>query len=257
MKRLFFILPCLLLFTSFPDAFAQKKVIQPKKGEIIFVSENIKQNKELFEQTMKKNQNQLITQVLASIEKEGEIDSAILKRGKGLDSIQLFGLGITENPATYHHAYEDSLIRSYQSNKGNIIGDYTLIDLKKSTFVMQAKIDRSIIYTQPEPYAYVKNKDVTITEYRNERKNILGYDCFKVIYKYKINGEDGDLPPIIANEFQTTEFWVTEKIQSLFHPVCREKEILVKYFPLQIIETSSLFKGMITAKTLKSITLSN
>ncbi len=257
MKRLFFALPYLILLLSFSNAFAQQKIIRPKRGELVFVSVNIKENKELLEQTMKENQRQLVTQVLAAKEKGGEIDSATLKRAKGLDSIQLFGLGITEDPTTYHHIYEDSLIRSYQSNNGDIIGDYTLIDQKKSTFVMQAKIDRSMIYIQPEPYVYVKNKDIAITEFRNQRKNIQGYDCFKVIYKYKIDGEDGDLPPALANEFQTTEFWVTEKIQSLFHPVCREKEILVKYFPLQIIESSPFFKGMITAKTLKSITISN
>ncbi|KQB99568.1 hypothetical protein [Pedobacter sp. Hv1] len=265
MKRLFCILPCLLLFTSFPNAFAQKKVIRPKKGEIVFVSENIISNKELFEQSMKEKQTKLITLILATMGKEGEIDSLAQKQAKNLDSVPFMLLTGNDEPMMFQHVYEDSLIRSYQSSdNGVMIGDYTLIDLKKSTFVLQAKVDRSIIYTKPQVYYYAKNKEVTITEFRNERKNIHGYDCFKVIYKYKDgSGEENEeeydeISTILSlDEFSIAEFWVTDQIQSLFHPICKEKEILAKYFPLEINQKISLFNGMTISTKLKSITLSN
>ncbi len=257
MKKLFLTFSYLMLLLAFSNVFAQQQIIRPAKGEIVFVTTNIKSNKELFEKNNKEKQSELVSDILLSMEKEQKIDSAVLKRAKELDSLQLFGLGITEEPATFHHVYQDTLIRSFQSKNGNIIGDYTLINPKNSTFVLQSKLTPLKIYTQPETYTYVKNAAATITEFRNERKKLLGYDCFKVIYNYKFDNEDGGLPPLLANELQTTEFWVTEKIQSLFHPVCREKEILVKYYPLEIIATTSMFKGMITFTTLKSISLSN
>lgn len=61
-----------------------------------------------------------------------------------------------------------------------------------------------------------------ITEYRNVKKNMSGYNCFKVILKNKTN------PNYLI------ELFVTENIKLNYHPIVNCPNILDKYYPLYI-----------------------
>ncbi|AXT18471.1 hypothetical protein D7030_07540 [Flavobacteriaceae bacterium AU392] len=61
-----------------------------------------------------------------------------------------------------------------------------------------------------------------ITEFRNIKKNISGYNCFKVILESE------------TNPYDLLELYVTEDINLNYNPVINCKEILTKYYPLYL-----------------------
>ena len=135
---------------------------------------------------------------------------------------------------------------------------YSYIDQDSSTYMMIQVLSGDTIGTESFNFEYQKNKDVSIKELKSDQKIINGFKCFKVIYQYKENFDDNELSEILtSNEYSSTEFWVTEEIKSLFHPVYRVKEILEKYYPLEITEKSALAKGFKVIYRLKKNDLSN
>jgi hypothetical protein len=54
---------------------------------------------------------------------------------------------------------------------------------------------------------------------------------------------------------QIRELWVTTQINCKYHPIINEKEVLLKYYPLEIIESSEMMEGYITSYTLESLTV--
>jgi hypothetical protein len=260
MFKLIFSFFCLILLIE--PSLAQKLVIHPKKGEIHFSSKTNIKDQQAFENAINEKRDKLVEALLSTfngVYDSAIVDSIFLKKVKSEMKDQPFKI----EDFDYHQIYLDTLIKSYITNADTLVGDYTLINFKKSTFINQAKIDNQVI-NAPENFAYSNNKDVSIQEFRKERKLINGYDCFKVVYKYKIDFSDVEevdgmdiLGILSVDQPNITEFWVTEKIQSLFHPICREKEILAKYYPLEITQETAFFKGMTMSYTLKSISLSN
>jgi len=69
--------------------------------------------------------------------------------------------------------------------------------------------------------------DYEIIEYRDETKLILGYECFKVVLKKKFQEN-------LHLTIYDVEMYVTEAIKLNYSPVTRYKEILKKYYPLEI-----------------------
>lgn len=260
MFKLIFSFFCLILIVE--PSLAQKPVLHPRKGEIHFTSKTIIKDQKAFDEAINEKRDRLVESLLLSfseINDSAMMDLSFLNKVKSEMKEQPFKI---EN-FDYHQIYLDTLIRSYITNADTLVGDYTLINPKKATFIIQAKSDDQVI-NETEDFAYSKNKEVTIEEFRKERKVINGYDCFKVIYKYKIDFSDAEevdgvdiLGILGVDQSNTSEFWVTEKIQSLFHPICREKEILEKYYPLEIMQETAFFKGMTMSYMLKSISLTN
>ncbi|MDO5981361.1 hypothetical protein [Flavivirga spongiicola] len=64
----------------------------------------------------------------------------------------------------------------------------------------------------------------TITEYRKIRKNMCGYDCFKITLEDKFNSD------------YLIELYVTEDIRLNYHPIVNCEKIFSKYFPLYVKE---------------------
>lgn len=83
-----------------------------------------------------------------------------------------------------------------------------------------------------------------ITEYRNDRKIIHGYDCFKVVLKnYNPNWVDFVM-------------YVTEEIKLNYHPTIHFEEIISKYYPLEVMTGyEDKRAGHYTELTLTSIQL--
>ncbi|RZK57023.1 MAG: hypothetical protein EOO91_10940 [Pedobacter sp.] len=261
MLRSIFSFFCLILIIN--ASLAQKLVIHPKKGEIHFSSKTIIKDQQAFETAINQKRDKLVEALFSTFNgmyDSAIVDSAFLIKVKSEMKDEPFKV----EDFDYHQVYLDTLIKSYITNADTLIGDSTIINVSQSTFVTQSKKDVSKTFTSPEDFAFSKNKDVSIQEFRNERRVINGYNCFKVIYKFKVDFSDVEeidgvdiLGILGVDQVNTTEFWVTEKIQSLFHPICRDKEILEKYYPLEITQETSFFKGMMMSYTTKSISLKN
>ncbi|RZK06550.1 MAG: hypothetical protein EOO43_21780, partial [Flavobacterium sp.] len=125
----------------------------------------------------------------------------------------------------YTHVYENSFIKSFESADDEEPNHYSYINQDSSTYMTIQVLSGDTSGTESFSFAYQKNKDVSIKEFKSDQKIINGLKCFKVIYQYKENFDDDELSEILtSNEYSSTEFWVTDKIKSLFHPVCRVKE---------------------------------
>jgi hypothetical protein len=269
--RNLFVFLSLILITN--AALAQKKVIRPKKGEIVFISEEIIKDKKLFTQSYNKMAKNMILALKEVFTKEKEqensnLDTIMLNSALDtLDSVLPEMMANIKGKSEHHYLYKDSLIENYITANDILTGDFiTIINPLKCTSYLKFKLERESNNSTFAEYQYSKTRDCSILEFREERKLINGYNCFKVIYKYKeLNEDAGDDVATSEKEFLTfmsnfnyyKEFWVTEEIQSLFHPVCKDKEILTKFYPLEIREYNDLIKGIEHIYTLKSISLSN
>ncbi len=171
------------------------------------------------------------------------------------------------------HIYQDSLIKyqtqySFELDKSKI----TVInrrDGKESYYILKDSMmipDPSIAMIVP-PKENLDN--ITIKEYRDVKKNIFGYECFKVVITEKKNYMDAIDPfkmfsnseEISQNHQETLryrtikEIYVTEQIKCLYHPIIKSSNILKKYYPLEIIEKESSIEGSAIRYTLKKIEL--
>lgn len=256
MHRKFLFFSFCLLFSSIIVC-AQLTII-PKKGKIVFTSENIVYDEGLFRADMKIKQQKMINQIRSEMgfEEGQNVDTTILRQF--LNTSIMADFMSKRKDIDYTHVYENRFIKSFESVDDEEPNHYSYINQDSSTYMMIQVLSGDTIGTESFSFAYQKNKDVSIKEFKSDQKIINGLKCFKVIYQYKENFDDDELSEILtSNEYSSSEFWVTDKIKSLFHPVCRVKEILEKYYPLEIIEKSALAKGFKVIHKLKKNDLSN
>lgn len=146
------------------------------------------------------------------------------------------------------------MIISSQSIQGHWAHD--LININKSTYTPLDDSTTLVLETTPVKYEYAIENNPKIIEYRDEYKMIDGYRCFKIVYEQLLDNTtitDKDItPPEIGYTIKKV-LWVTESIKTMFNPICREKSILEKYYPLEISYSDSLHKDVITTYKLKSI----
>lgn len=254
-RKLLLVCTCLIL--SGMICFAQQKKANPVKGEIIFSSSSIISDSSFFVKSIKESQKRLVDHLIKKLDyNDSNIDTTEI----------LFLMGSHISPSMfiekkdYHflYKYKDSSIASYQIDSEQKSSKFSIIDPKKFTITDVEIFDNDTVATDSITFSYTRVKEENLQELRNEKRIINGYECFKVIYTYKIDFlEDEDYLEVISNNEQSTAiYWVTEKIQSLFHPVCRESSILKKYYPLEISYNDAFHKGLTTFYKLKSINLS-
>jgi hypothetical protein len=140
---------------------------------------------------------------------------------------------------TYHHEYKDEILTQYKSRNDNQ-EDLLTINTKTRMF--------SNDFTEAY-YDFANNNIIDIKELRNEIKLIKNFKCFKVVYTYSEGDSEEEQLPYFAelmNGYKyTREMWVTDKIKSEFHPLVKDREILTKYYPVEITEYSDMTKGMV------------
>ncbi len=209
--------------------------------EFIFVKESIVENEEEFALSMSAFKNKLRVSVLHEREEDGLfVDSTQLDIM--LESMMpMLRNQFEATTRIYNHfKLQDSLIISYQKIDDEIIGDYTVIDRNNYITYKLAKKDSIFKYSE-RPYSY-NDKSIVVKEQRDRIKVINGYRCFKISFT---DTED------IDDEFLTTvqtqyELYVTDEINLGFHPFFKYKQILSKYYPLEITERDDLIKGRYT-----------
>lgn len=228
----------------------QAKPFIPAKGEIIFEQREIVGDSDSLQFSV----NKMLDEAYNVAEQERAIDGIETTIEEKETALSMARAGLTgamsgSKPVRLHHVFKHKVIVGYTTMDNNIIGDYTIIDTQAATTTMLAKKDSSFAYMPNRPYEYTAFTNVEIKEYRNETKTIGGYTCFRVRYAYRENDE------YLAQFQAVKELWVTEAINSLYHPVIREKEILQKYYPLEITESTDVFKGHKTIYRLVSVSV--
>ncbi|GHA39580.1 hypothetical protein GCM10007103_21180 [Salinimicrobium marinum] len=141
---------------------------------------------------------------------------------------------LTQSPDTeiYVEVQNDSVWR-YKKLKGEMIGDYLMI-LKNTGILNYYDRSKSINYDKYDLFA--GNNVYEISEDRNDRKEIKGYDYFK-LRLVKID-EESDLRNLIY------EMYVTDQIDLPIHSVINLGKFLPKTFPMEIKISEEELPGM-------------
>jgi hypothetical protein len=244
--------------------FSQDKVIVPTSGTITFekrekITDTLLYKKSISELNIK-IKDALKKTVLKEREEMGELaDSTIINEIINMEGIISFEdfLFQKKDKFTFNHKYSGKEISYYVTLDEKFLNSFKTINV---TDINKAINDRNSSQIANEdfgdsPFLYSKIKILNISEFPKVIRKIEGYKCFKVVLTYKPNETKSDYDFFINDYKQYKELWVTKEIKTPFHPVVKEKELLEKYYPLEIIEYSDEIKGMKTIYSLKKITL--
>lgn len=126
----------------------------------------------------------------------------------------------------------DSIIKSYETfyRENGVLdtNDTIYINLNNDKFYNSLLFSPQNIslgghlYEQDQPVSF------DIEEFKNERKKIKGFDCYKVIVKTKFTYDK------TINTIFTYKLFVSEKIKLKYHPVLHFKEFTKDFYPLDI-----------------------
>ena len=230
---------------------SQNKVIVPTTGTIAFIKEEkiydkdlyIKSFKELKPKIKKAMMDEIYIERLTDGKKTDTIllKSEVEKRVENFEMMLPLLLNESKEEILFYHEFKIDTITQYYTIDGEEIGNRIIIN----TTTLEIK-DENDEYVEIEEDEIIK-----LTEFKNETKTVNGFNCFKVVCSYKTKNKNFDF----MLDSNTRELWVTNEIETPYHPVVKKKELLEKYYPLEIIEYSDEIKGMKTIYTLKKITL--
>ncbi|WP_310557351.1 hypothetical protein [Flavobacterium sp.] len=253
---------CILAFLFSLSIHSQSKTIVPKKGTVVFNCKEIITDEKLYEiskKELKTNlssflKNEIITE---SGQHNQEIDSLKLKNvlENSEDGYDLIFNNLFTNlneDYHYHHTFDNNKITYYVTKNDELIGENQTIDLndKINTRAIEGKNNEMSFINE---FAYFDDNDIIeIKEYRNEKRKIKKFNCFKVLISYKETLDDLDF---FNSYIFYKELWVSDKIKCLHHPIIKYPMILEKYYPLEITEYSDMQKGIIKEYKIEEISL--
>lgn len=257
------------------NVFAQKNSSDLEK--ISFVSENIITDSLKYEKTEQKIKHRLTDLLEIFFEAlstdqddEGAFDKTNTKKSfERFEIEELLKDTIKEEVEKEYASFykfkkiNDSIIMQYDSLKQtDKYGYYVTTDKFINT-------NNSLVYydfpynslIKKNNYSFLEIKDLVIREYRNEKKIINNINCFKLIVNYIEVNIDEDSPQInivIDKEvYNEDELWVTEDIISTYHPAYKIKEILEKYYPLEISNKNSFMDGLTNKRIVEELKFVN
>ena len=226
-----------LIISTF--AFSQNKAIVPKLGIIAFIKEEKIYDKDLyiksFKKLMPKMKKTMMDEIYIERLTDGIKTDTILLKSEVEKMAQNFELMLpsivneSNEEILFYNEFNIDTITQYVTINGEEFGNRIIFN----TNTLELKNDNDEYFEMEE------DKIINLTEYKDETKIINGFNCFKVIYSYVTKNKEFDFFP----DSNTREIWVTKEIKTPFHPVVKEKELLEKYYPLEIIEYSDEIKG--------------
>lgn len=226
-----------LIISTF--AFSQNKAIVPKLGIIAFIKEEKIYDKDLYIKSFKKLMPKMKKTMMDEIYIERLTDgiktdtillkSEVEKMDQNFELMLLFILNEPKKEIIIYNEFNIDIITQYYTINREEFGNRIVFN----TTTSELKDDNE------EHVEIEEDEIIALTEYKDETKIINGFNCFKVTYSYIIKSKELDFFP----DSNTREIWVTEEIKTPFHPVIKEKELLEKYYPLEIIEYSDEIKG--------------
>lgn len=243
----------LILFINI--GFSQDKVIIPKKGYITFVKQDTIYDKEIY---LKSFETQL-PNMKEAMKKEIYLER--LTNGTKTDTIALnkevdksLKMFITMLPILLLEEKEKLLIIHYF--KENEIEEVYEKDgeIFKTNFINTITGEKK--NENNEFIEMGKSEIKDLKEFKNDTRLINGLKCFKVVYY--TNQQDNDKIFDSYGEIFGSikrEIWVTQAIKCSYHPLIDNKEILEKYYPLEIIDYPINIKGSYSISKILSISI--
>ncbi len=204
-----------------PTPFKEGKIIFDKYNEI--TEEGKKQANNLFDDIINKvssdsNQTHSKAEILAF---KSMVLADMFKENKSEVTINV---------------KKDTIWRFQKQNERYI--DYNRVE-KNNGFLHFYDYPNTSIESRPYFDLFKENIDCSIEIDKNQRKKILGYDCYKVILIPKIEKIDKTIP-LGDTVF---EMYVTEQIDLPIHSLINIGK-LFSFFPLEVISYESNIKGL-------------
>lgn len=234
--------------------FSQNKVIVPTSGTIVFVKEEkifdkdlfIKSFKDLMPQMKAKMKEEIFIERLADGKKTDTIllNAEVDKMIQNFEMMLPFMIDEPNQRIKIHHEFNKDIITKF----------YTINDLQNNKIYIN-RVSNEVKNENDEYVEIEDNKIINLFEYKNETKSINGFTCFKVVYSFdEILTSDLDYFDVLFTS-KKREMWVTDKIKCDYHPILNEKEIIGKYYPLEIIEIPLEIKGTFTLYKIETLNI--
>ena len=172
--------------------------------------------------------------------KKGEIVFSWLKKDSILTELKLENHPkiVPVREQQFIFKVEDSIIKSYEKffrENGKIdTNDTIYVNRNNNKFYRSSNLLSSDVCLGGHLYEQ-KIPTFEIIKFKNKRKEIKGYDCYKVIVKTKFSYDKNSV-----NTLFTYELYVTEKIKMKYHPVLNFDEFVKDFYPLEIIKTGEV-----------------
>lgn len=170
--------------------------------------------------------NTLQDSLFAQLESEIELDSTRLELARQFSLAEIFKA--TPESEIHIEVNQDTIWR-FQIQNGDIIGDFFRVDRTKGILYYHAKVDRNKIYYQSN--LFERGGEYYCQEYPNDRKEILGFSCFKVIIRQKEQRE-GEIPLTAGDTIY--EMYVTRDIKLPVHALFNFTKDFSEFFPLEV-----------------------
>jgi hypothetical protein len=157
-------------------------------------------------------------------------DSLMNKRLKEMKMTDV----LTRTPETeIHIEIQNDSIWRFTKQKGKMIGDYFMIQ-KNSGILNYYDKSKSVNYRKYDLFA--KNHKYEIIENRKDRKEIKGFECYKLTLIKKDTESD------LGNTIY--EMYVTDRIELPIHSVINLTKLVPNTFPMEIKVSEEKLSGM-------------
>lgn len=226
---------------------------KPKLGSVVFESFKYIGNKHLAPSELEKRKEKARLKKFVkeniNTKKPDEFINSVPKTDTQIygDSLKCeYRLGIYkdvyESKVTCSYVEKTNVERYEQINKKSL--NANIIERNRNTNTYKILPQRKVKF-------YSTSSRYDLIEYRDQTKVILGYKCFKVLLKKKFQNNSRS----VIYDF---EMYVTEDIDLNYNPANRNKDILEKYYPLEIIKKPRQeVMGEVTVWKVKHIDLNN
>ncbi len=195
-----------------------KEPFTPTKGEITITRQVKINNKNLIDSTLQEGFEKFMKiqkkKDLENIKNYGGPPAAEslfegMARGAFLDNFNPYLMSKSE--IEFNYRFEVFKI-IYKITAHDKISRYSIIDTQKSSEIRMLSWDTTQTSGTEVNYRYLSDGDLVVKEYRNDKKTIKGYNCFKVVLESSADGYS--IKSIL---------YVTEEIKCLFHPIVKYK----------------------------------
>ncbi len=264
----------MLVLSSGYTFWAQKVPLNPQEGEMVFVQQRVVVDEIKLDSSLKKSVPLLMEMMQGLVARASKkdtlaIDTGIASQLASMLRMSLDPRGTVTSPTIYRFRFKDSVIAAtVKHHPLDDNEDVTIINRSDGTYAAYVKKDSVLIQNNLRIIIPRKDsdKEIHIEEYKQVRKKIMGFDCFKilvttkrdVLQDFKMLSAFGSFEPkqsyLNDDSFLLTrEMYVTEEIQCKYHPATNLAQVLENYFPLQIIERENLIMGVETRTLITEI----
>lgn len=237
----------LLMILTTDLLYAQIKPIELKTGNVVFSKESKITDSVAFKKSLDEFVYKFTNGLKEEFTNENNLDSSKLNESiKMIKNLLLNSMFQLSGKTMNVNSYGKDKIVYYQLINGQKDKDLYYYDRAKNDVYNSFDGEPIVDYFKQENILEVK-------EYKQQTKNILGNQCFKVVYTYREQPEEEmDFMPQIT---YSRELWVTNYKSSQFHSVIKSPQILSKYYPLKIAEKMLGINGFETIYTVERIEL--